>query len=123
MKALTIRQPWAWLIMEGRKRIENRTWQASYRGPLLIHAGVYYKKKEYNDICERVKRLRDIDIPIKDDLDFGGIVGKVNLVGIVAPQFEGEPFEEGPYCWLLSDPERISFVPFKGKLGLFDVLI
>lgn len=36
---LTIRQPWAWSIVHGRKRVENRSWQMNYRGPLLIHAG------------------------------------------------------------------------------------
>ncbi|REF00241.1 ASCH domain-containing protein [Thermomonospora umbrina] len=39
MKALTIRQPWAWAIVHGGKTIENRTWQTFYRGPLAIHAG------------------------------------------------------------------------------------
>jgi hypothetical protein len=38
MRALTIRQPWAWLIVHGHKDLENRTWCTSYRGPLLIHA-------------------------------------------------------------------------------------
>ncbi len=39
MRALTIRQPWAWAITCGLKRVENRTWSTNYRGPLLIHAG------------------------------------------------------------------------------------
>jgi hypothetical protein len=38
-KALSIRQPWAHLIVAGIKQIENRTWTTRYRGPLLIHAG------------------------------------------------------------------------------------
>lgn len=39
MKALTVRQPWASLIALGVKRIETRTRQTKYRGPLAIHAG------------------------------------------------------------------------------------
>ena len=39
MKALSVRQPWAWAIVAGWKPIENRTWATDYRGPLLIHAG------------------------------------------------------------------------------------
>ena len=39
MKALTIKQPWATLIMQGDKRFEFRSWQTKYRGDLLIHAG------------------------------------------------------------------------------------
>ena len=38
-KCLTVQQPWAWCIVHGPKRIENRSWQSHYRGPLLIHAG------------------------------------------------------------------------------------
>jgi hypothetical protein len=38
IKALTIRQPWAELILRGRKPFELRTWRTKYRGPLVIHA-------------------------------------------------------------------------------------
>jgi hypothetical protein len=38
LKALTIRQPWAELILRGRKPFELRTWRTKYRGPLVIHA-------------------------------------------------------------------------------------
>jgi hypothetical protein len=40
MKTLTVRQPWASLIVTGAKDVENRSWPTSYRGTLLIHAGV-----------------------------------------------------------------------------------
>jgi hypothetical protein len=39
MRALTILQPWAEMIARGVKRIENRTWRTSHRGPLTTHAG------------------------------------------------------------------------------------
>jgi activating signal cointegrator 1 len=39
MKALTLTQPWASLVALGKKRIETRSWETLYRGPLLIHAG------------------------------------------------------------------------------------
>ena len=38
MKVLTIKQPWATLIMQKDKRFEFRSWQTKYRGDLLIHA-------------------------------------------------------------------------------------
>src|SRR5262245_40463040 len=38
--ALSVRQPWAELIMSGRKTIEVRSWAAEYRGVLWIHTGV-----------------------------------------------------------------------------------
>lgn len=45
MKAITIRQPWASLIALGEKKIETRSWQTKYRGPILIHAGKSVDKK------------------------------------------------------------------------------
>jgi hypothetical protein len=39
MNALSVCQPFASLIISGEKRVENRRWSTSYRGPLLIHAG------------------------------------------------------------------------------------
>lgn len=39
VKALTIRQPWAWATIYGGKDVENRRRRTAYRGPLLIHAG------------------------------------------------------------------------------------
>ena len=37
MKAISIRQPWAWLIVHGYQDVENRTWSTKHRGPILIH--------------------------------------------------------------------------------------
>lgn len=36
---LSVRQPWAWLLCEGLKNVENRNWRTNYRGELYIHAG------------------------------------------------------------------------------------
>ena len=40
MKALTVRQPWAWAIARGHKPIENRGWSTPHRGPLAIHSAL-----------------------------------------------------------------------------------
>ena len=47
-QAISIRQPWAWLIVHGWKNIENRMWRTSYRGPVLIHASKGMTQDEYN---------------------------------------------------------------------------
>jgi hypothetical protein len=52
-KALSIRQPWAHLIVAGIKQIENRTWTTRYRGPLLIHAGQLWHDETIADIERR----------------------------------------------------------------------
>ena len=56
MKALSIRQPWAELIVAGLKDIENRTWRTDYRGPVLIHAGMKIEPIDA-DLREWVKRI------------------------------------------------------------------
>jgi hypothetical protein len=45
--ALSIRQPWAWLILHAGKDIENRDWPTKYRGPFLIHASKGMTRDEY----------------------------------------------------------------------------
>ena len=45
MKTLTIKQPFATLIVEGLKEYEFRTWKTNYRGEILIHAGKAVDKK------------------------------------------------------------------------------
>ena len=45
MKVIVIRQPWAWLIVNGYKDVENRTWVTRYRGMLLIQASARFALK------------------------------------------------------------------------------
>ena len=78
MKVLTIKQPWATLIMQKDKRFEFRSWQTKYRGDLLIHAGKGIDK-------EAMKRLAKY---IPEDLPAGKILGKVTLVDCVKTEKE-----------------------------------
>jgi len=48
MRALSLWQPWASLIYDGRKTIETRHWEMLHRGPLAIHAA----QKVDRDACE-----------------------------------------------------------------------
>ena len=52
MKAITIKQPWASLIVHGIKDIENRTWRTNYRGRVLIHAAGSHGKKFSVDLTD-----------------------------------------------------------------------
>ena len=45
MKVITIKQPFASLIVLGIKKYEFRTWKTKYRGDILIHAGKGVNKK------------------------------------------------------------------------------
>lgn len=137
MKALTICQPFAHLIClpddhPRAKRVENRQWPTSYRGPLLIHAG---KSRNWMD------RNEEYGIP-ESDLVFGAIVGVANLADCVKletrPGWNGgvvpdhakrrwpwllqHEHTEGPYCLVLTECRRFEKpIPYRGAQGLFDV--
>ena len=88
MKVLTIKQPWATLIMQGDKRFEFRSWQTKYRGNLLIHAGKGIDK-------EAMKRLAKY---LPDEIPLGKILGKVTLVDCIkmCPEFKDMLLKENP---------------------------
>ena len=114
--ALSIRQPWAWLIVEGYKDVENRTWGTKYRGPLLIHAG--------KALTEDYKLLRRSLIragyPLPEKFDRGGIVGAVELVDVITKARDrDDEWFEGSYGFILQNAQPLPFFPMKGKLGLF----
>lgn len=99
MKALSVKPPWAELIISGKKKIENRNWKTNYRGKLAIHE------------CGENGR---------------GIIGHVELVDIL-PWHEAEKqypdqkqYIEGRYCWVMQNPVRLKEpIKAKGQLGLF----
>lgn len=73
LKALTIKQPWASLIMLGYKRFEFRSWRTNYRGKLLIHAGQGIDKQAMLRLEKYLPR----------ELPMGKILGKVTLVDCI----------------------------------------
>jgi hypothetical protein len=114
MKALSIRQPYAWLIVAGHKPVENRTWTVTHRGPLLIHAS---RKMHPTPVAE-IERKYAISIP-RDQLQFGGIIGRVELVDIVTRS--DSKWFSGPFGWILRDARPLAFHPCTGAQTLFDV--
>ena len=75
MKCLSIRQPWTYLILNGLKDVENRCWETSYRGPLLIHAGLTM----HREALAYLRRWHDMEVD-PSLLQFGVILGAVDLV-------------------------------------------
>jgi hypothetical protein len=123
MRALSIRQPWAWAIIAGHKDIENRSWQTSYRGPLLIHAGKQVIADDYEDML-RFGREDNFLVPPLSGMPTGGIIGEVELVDIVmarSKRARQNPWFDGPYGWVLANPKPLPFRPWKGQQGLFTI--
>lgn len=120
MKALSINQPWAWLIVNGHKGVENRSWDTRYRGFFLIHAG---KRIDY-DAYEFLEDM-DIDVPPPCDLPIGGIVGKARLINTVHIRDKqlvtekDKPWFFGEYGFILDSAEPCELKPCKGALGFF----
>lgn len=118
MKAISIKQPWAWAILHAGKNVENRTWATKYRGPLAIHAG-----KAYDHEGEAfLRNVMGLDVPA--DLPKGGIVGVVEVMDCVTSpdQVWGSPeWFSGPYGWVLGSAIPLTFALYKGKLGFMEV--
>lgn len=133
MKALSIRQPWAWLIAQGFKDIENRTWATRHRGPTLIHAAKGMTGREYEDVANFVRSVnRALYLPedslnlIKllppEDMERGGIVGIAELVDVVPAAQRTSPWHmEGCIGFKLANARPLPFTPYTGKLNFFDV--
>lgn len=116
MKAITVRQPWAWLIVNGHKDIENRSWATAHRGPLLIHAGL---KVDKEDIAWLRKQAKESGVDLPGVFPTGCIVGAVTLVDCVT-EHPSEWFD-GPIGWVLIHPgELASPIPARGALGLWE---
>ena len=58
MKTLSIRQPWASLIVEGFKDVENRSWRTPIRGEIAIHASASKTEDDWEDAID----YYDLDI-------------------------------------------------------------
>ena len=107
MKVLTIKQPWATLIMQGDKRFEFRSWQTKYRGELLIHAGKGIDK-------EAIKRLSKY---LPAELPLGKILGRVTLVDCIkmSPEFKEN------YGWQINNVQVFDDpIEAKGHLSLWE---
>lgn len=121
MKALSIRQPWAWLILHAGKDIENRDWPTHFRGRFLIHAAKGMTRDEYENGRDTLLDIPgpDIELPRFEDLRRGGIVGYAELVDCVTAS-ESQWFF-GSYGFVLRDATPLPFIPYRGSLGFFDV--
>ncbi len=110
-RALSLREPWLWAIFDAGKRVENRVWNLSYRGPVLLHASAGMLNYEFHEARQWMVRrgfARHPDIPLGTmsdvalrvagidpeklplfpemaDLQRGGIVGRARIVDVLPP--------------------------------------
>lgn len=116
--ALSIRQPWAWLIVHGGKNIENRTWTTKQRGWFAIHASQGMSRREYDEARYWIAMHRmEIELPAIGNLQRGGLIGRARIVGCV--ETSPSPWFTGPWGFVLADVEPLPFQACKGALGFF----
>lgn len=127
MKSLSIRQPWAWLICQGFKDIENRTWFSTFRGNFRIHASKAMTRREYDEAKDAVDYInqnclvsaRSIILPSPGDLLRGGIIGMAEMTRCVTDH--PSPWFFGPYGFVLTKAIELPFQPMTGSLGFFEL--
>lgn len=128
-RALTIRNPWAWAIINGHKDVENRSWQTDYRGQLYIHAGLADPAEP--DIANPLVS-EALEQAATNHLDVrfrpGYVLGTVNLHSVhhandckaQANTMCSEWAHLGQYHWVLTEPRPLACpFPEKGKQGLW----
>ena len=122
MKCLSICQPFAELIVKGKKTIELRKWNTKFRGEFLVHAA----KNILEEDCKRMK------ISPKT-VTTGAIIGKVNLVDVKKYDSDKElkadkkkhhsisDNTKNKYGFILENPKKIRVpIEYLRKLKFFE---
>lgn len=128
MKALSVRQPWAFAITIGAKPVENRDWQARnpglrFRGKFLIHASLRVEKSVEEDVLYDIEDdlnmgMNEVRIQYAGER-LGAIVGAATLVDVV--DYHPSKWFFGPKGLVLKDAVRaVKPVDCKGMLGFFN---
>jgi hypothetical protein len=126
--ALSVKQPWAALIVHGLKTVEVRSWPAGRRGTILIHAS---KTPELNP---RIwDAITDPDVRATSQM-VGGVIGCVELVDCITyatlPQFTADAarhlagpewFKPPRHGFVLAKPRRVKFIQWPGNTNFFGI--
>jgi hypothetical protein len=122
MKALSIKPPWSTMIVAGIKPIENRNWYSKYRGRLYIHSSKTWDKEGAKWICENYPHFKGFINHSKHLRGF--LIGHVEMVDCV--NRHNSPWFFGPWGFVFENPIEFSHesvIPFKGRLGIFEIII
>jgi hypothetical protein len=122
MKALTVRQPWASLILFGGKDIENREWRTDLRGRIAIHSSARMAQADMVAACDFLRQRASRFSAEKfqqEEFPLGAILGTVELVDCV--QASKSAWFVGRFGLVLRDPRPLVVPVFcKGALGFWD---
>jgi hypothetical protein len=123
MKALTVKQPWASLIIRGGKDIENRDWYTGQRGIVAIHSSAKLEHGEMDSACDMMSGFVPRFSAQRFKLDIfptGVILGTVEIVGCVKSC--KSPWFCGHFGFVLQNAVPFETpIPCRGALGFWDV--
>jgi len=127
MKAITIKQPWASLIIEGGKDIENRTRRTHVRGWVLVHAGLRLDPPHLvYDWCDGFGIFNNSrhphaarDTVLRNSHEAGGIIGAMHITDCV--EDSSSPWFCGPFGYVIDRVVKLPFLPCRGMQGWFNV--
>ena len=123
MKVLTIRNPWASLIVDGYKEYEFRSWKTNYRGKIFIHSSANLEKNTFD-------RFKGYNLNYIN----GAIIGEAEIIDciLVDDDFNKKLVKSNPiiygrsnhtetYAWKLANIKKYDKpVYIKGRLGLWN---
>ena len=129
MKVLSLTEPYATIIKEGKKAIETRSWKTNYRGKLYIHASSTKIPKEYR---ENKDLMNLVDI---NNLNYGYIVCSCELIDCVEmtdefieevklnkEEYISGIYARGRYAWILKNIQILDKpIKAKGHLGIWNL--
>ncbi|MEO6071004.1 MAG: ASCH domain-containing protein [Chitinophagaceae bacterium] len=137
MKAISLLQPWASLVIMGAKEWETRSWATRHRGPLLIHASAKKPTRREKAMFENDPNFRPF-IPQMEELPYGAIIGKTILKEIFTTgylvqhledfkgynwknEFAFDDLSPNRYAWQFVETNPLKhFLPMKGSLGIWE---
>lgn len=126
MKALSFKQPWAWLMCKSFKDIENRDWATRFRGRIYIHASKSKSDMGKETLAFILKRLTNRQASefmlVYTQLTFGAIIGELDITSCV--DLHPSPWFFGKYGFTVSNPVLYEKpIPYKGQLGFFNISV
>ena len=119
MKAITVRQPWAWAIIFAGKDIENRNWPTKFRGTIAIHAAKGMTIKEYEEAAKLFRNYYRKKIPDLKVITRGAVIGFVDIVDCVTNS--KSKWFGGAYGFVLKNPRSIEPIYCSGALGFWQL--
>lgn len=122
LRAISVRQPWAWAILHAAKDIENRgpTWARTEPGEAILHAAKGCTVAEYDAAAGFIEEVAcGLEVPPLASLPRGGLVGRMQIGEVV--RSSDSPWFVGPLGLTLTDARPCAFAPCSGALGFFPV--